>query len=157
MGTRYRVLAATLAAMLTACGATTTMSGGGIAYPVGPSLAELGLAERCGGPDLSCGERAQAMLDGILGDLGASVADPAVSGPQAAPPEGRLTITVDRDPPFEWSAEGGASGTAARVVLDLTGVVDGSDSYVVVGTGQALTIDPEQAAALVEALFVQRD
>lgn len=156
MGTRRRVLAAALAAMLTAC-AATTVGGGGIAYPVGPSLAELGLAERCGGPDLSCGERAQAMLDGILGDLGASLADPAVSGPQAAPPEGRLTITVDRDPPFEWSAEGGASGTAARVVLDLTGVVDGSDSYAVVGTGQALTIDPEQAAALVEALFVQRD
>ena len=86
-----------LVALLAGCG-VTTMAGGGISYPVGPSLAEFAVRERCGGQDESCHDRAQSLVAGILGDLGLPVADPALEAPNDPPPEGRLTIVFDAQP-----------------------------------------------------------
>ena len=145
-----------LVAVLAGCGVTTT-AGGAISYPVGPSLAEFGLRERCAGRDQSCQDRAQVMLGGILAELGPPAVDPAMRAPDDPPPEGRLLIIFDAEPPFEWQTVDGVSGTAERVVIDLTGVVDGSQSYAVIGPGEAYAIDAGQAAALLDALFVRVD
>lgn len=144
-----------LVAALAGCG-VTSMSTGGISYPVGPSLAEFQVRERCGGQDQSCQDRAQAVLDGILGELGAPVDDPALQAPNDPPTEGRLAIIFDSDPAFEWTAEG-ASGSAERVVVDVTGALRGGQSYAVVGDGLAYEVDAEQAQDLLFALFVLTD
>jgi len=151
-----RAAALLLVAALAACGVTTT-AGGGISYPVGPSLAEFHVRERCGAQDASCHERAQELVSVILGELGAPVVDAAMQAPDDAPPDGRLTIIFDAQPPFEWQAADGASGTAERVVLDLTGAARGAESYAVVGPGLAYEVDSEQAEDLLFALFVLTD
>ncbi|MGZ8476293.1 MAG: hypothetical protein ACXWWQ_08780 [Candidatus Limnocylindria bacterium] len=141
--------------LLVGCGVTSTSSSG-ISYPVGPSLAELHVRERCGAQDGSCHDRAQAALDEIVGELGAPVDDPSVQSPDDPPAEGRLLITYDSDPPFAWTAEG-ASGTADRVVVDVTGALRGGQSYAVVGPGLAYEVDAAQAEDLLFALFVLTD
>ncbi|MEP7082505.1 MAG: hypothetical protein ABI841_05965 [Chloroflexota bacterium] len=140
---------------LVGCGVTSTSSSG-ISYPVGPSLAKLHVRERCGAQDESCHERAQAVLDGVVGGLGAPVDDPAVGAPNDPPSEGRLLITFDSEPPFAWTAEG-ASGSAERVVVDVTGALRGGQSYAVVGDGLAYEVDAQQATDLLFALFVLTD
>lgn len=151
-----RAAALLLVAALTGCGATE-MAAEAIAYPVGPSLAQFGVRERCAGQDQSCQERAQEMVGQILGGLGTPVADPSMQAPDDPPPEGRLLITFDSQPPFEWEAADGASGTAERVVIDVTGALRGGQSYAVVGPGLAYEVDAQQAEDLLFSLFVLTD
>ena len=150
-----RAAALLLVAVVAGCG-VTSMAGGGISYPAGPSLDEFHVRERCGGQDQSCHDRAQSLAAGLLRELGAPVADPAVEAPNDPPPEGRLTIVFDAQPPFEWTAQE-ASGSAERVMLDLTGAVRGGQSYAVVGPGLAYEVDAQQAEDLLFALFVLTD
>jgi len=151
------VRAAALVAVLflAGCGVTST-SMGGISYPAGPSLAEFNVRERCGAQDASCQERAQTVLDEIVGGLGAPVDDQAMDAPNDPPAEGRLLITFDSEPQFEWTAQG-ASGGAERVVVDVTGALRGGQSYAVVGPGLAYEVDAQQAEDLLFALFVLTD
>ena len=141
--------------LLVGCGVTGT-STGGISYPAGPSLAEFHVRERCGRQDSSCQDRAQTVLDGILTELGPPVDDPAIQAPNDPPAEGRLLITFDSQPPFEWAAEA-ASGSGELVVLDVTGALRGGQSYAVVGPGVAYEVDAQQAEDLLFALFVLTD
>lgn len=151
-----RAAALLFAAVLVGCGVTST-AGGAITYPAGPSLAEFHVRDRCGAQDQSCHERAQDMVRVILGELGAPVLDAQVQALDDAPPEGSLAITFDAQPPFEWQAADGASGTSERVVFDLTGAARGAESYAVVGPGLAYEVDAERAADLLFALFVLTD
>ena len=139
--------------LLAGCGVASME---GIGYPAGPSLAEFHVRERCGAQDSSCHDRAQAVLDGILGELGTPVDDPAVEAPDDPPTEGRLLVTFDSEPPFEWTAEG-ASGSAERVVVDVTGALRGGQSYAVVGPALAYAVDAQGAEDLLFALFVLTD
>ncbi len=149
------LLAVPFVAILAGCG-VTTMAGGGISYPIGPSLAEFHVRERCGAQDQSCHDRAESVVAGLLRELGEPVAERGMQAPDDAPPQGRLTIIFDGQPPFEWTAQG-ASGSAERVVVDVTGAVRGGQSYAVVGDGLAYEVDAEQAQDLLFALFVLTD
>lgn len=148
--------AALVVAVLAGCGATST-STSSISYPAGPSLAEFRVRERCEGEDLSCQDRARTTVEGILGTLGGPADNPALRAPNDPPPPGRLLITFDAQPPFEFRTFDGEFRSTERIVVDVTAALRGGQSYAVIGPGLAYEIDAEQAEELLFSLFVLTD
>lgn len=144
------------AILLAGCGITSTSSSG-IGHPVGPSLDEFGVRQRCAGEDSTCNDRALEIIRGLLGGLGPRVENPDAQGPMEGQPDGLLIVSASSDPPFEFLVADGTAGTTADVVVDLTPSIDGDgEPYVVMDAG-AFEIDPAAAAALLDALFVPLD
>ena len=141
------------AAMLCGCW-VTSVSSGGMSMPSGPTLAEFGVAERCGRQDPSCWEAAQQLVERILANLGEAIDDPPMDGPDAVPPVDRLIISFDSDPPFRWRSAIGGDGETTRAHVDLTDALDGGVAYAVVGDGLAFVVDAELTRRLIDTLFV---
>lgn len=134
--------------LLAACGAGSAGMGG-VSHLSGPSLAAFGLAPRCD-TDSTCMDAAFARLEAALSRLGQRADNREIDHPNEPLPEDRLAVTFERDPMIEWRTDTGVSGSSARVVVDLTD----SSPYVVVAPGQGFELDPADAAAIRDALFV---
>jgi hypothetical protein len=145
-----------LAALLAGCG-ITSVSSSGIGHPVGPSLEELGLRQRCSGEDTTCNDRALEIIRELMRRLGPRAESPEAHPPRDGQPDGLLLVTASSDPPFDFRAVDSAEGTTAEVVVDLTpSLTGGGNAYVVMEPG-AFEIGPEGAGALLDALFVPID
>lgn len=148
-----RWLPLALAAMLCGCG-VGSVSAGGMSMPAGPTLREFGVTERCGRQDPSCSDAAQQLVAPILANLGEAIDDPPMQGPDAVPPEDRLIISFDSDPPFPWRSVVGGDGETTRAHVDVTDALDGGVAYAVVGDGLAFVVDAGLARRLIDTLFV---
>ena len=151
-----RALCVAVLLVVAGCWATTTSSSG-LGHPVGPSLEEFGFRQRCGDEDSSCTDRALDVIRQLLEDLGDRVEDPLAQPLTEGQPPGILVITASSEPSFDFRTADGSVGQTLEVALDVTPTVNGENaSYVVMPLG-AFEIDPDGAAALVDALFVRLD
>jgi hypothetical protein len=152
MGRRPRCLAflALLTLGVSGCLVTSTSSSG-LGYPAGPSLDQFDVRARCerGG---DCSQRAMDALETALGRLGAEIRDTPITTTGDAPPPDRLYVNATSDPPLEWRSSSGAGGSAGGLIVDLTD----ANPYVVVAPQFAFRLSDEDAAAIRDALFVDR-
>jgi hypothetical protein len=148
---RGRVVALLVVVALSASGClVTSTSSSGMGYPAGPSLEQFGVRERCpqGG---DCIDRATDAVEAALGRLEEQIDATLITTTDGPPPDDRLYVDVDRDPPMEWRLLNGMEGTSQGVMVDLTD----DDPYVVVAPGLAFRLSAEDAAAIRDALFVE--
>ena len=152
MGRRFG-LAAAICLVLVGCAITGTSSSG-IGFPAGPSLAQFGLQERCGQREGGCTERAMEAIESALERLGQQMEDTPITtnGSDTPPPEDRLYIQVTYDPMHEWQSSAGPASTGGAFMFDLTD----DNPYAVVAPDQAFRLSAEDAAAIRNALFVER-
>jgi hypothetical protein len=144
-------VAALWIAVVTGCGAISTSSSG-MSYPAGPSLEQFGLRERCAGEG-DCDERAMEAIRAALGRLGPEILNtPIRSNGVEAIPEDRLYVEVTIDPMLEWHTSTGAEGGVTAFRVDLTD----ENPYVVVAPRYSFRLSEADAAAIREALFVNR-
>ena len=142
--------------LLAACGISSTSSIS-ISHPSGPTLEQFGLRERCPRAG-ECSDRAIEAFTAALSRLGPEIPNAPITSPGGAPaappvPEGRLYVEILADPMLDWqtSTTGpGGSGSAFRV--DLTD----QNAYVVVAPRYAFALSADDAAAIRDALFVDR-
>jgi hypothetical protein len=152
---RFVVLIALLAAVALGAGGCsgTSTSSTSISTLAGPSLEQFGLRERCerGGGD--CTERAMEAVRAALGRLGPEVRDPPITNTAGALPPDRLYVHVTSEPQLAWRSSTGAEGTGGGIVIDLT---DDENPYALVAPRLAFELSDEDAAAIRDALFVDR-
>jgi hypothetical protein len=67
-------------------------------------------------------------------------------------PEDRLYVEITVDPMLEWQSSAGPAGAGSAFRVDLTD----SNPYIVVAPRYAFRLSNEDAAAIREALFVDR-
>ena len=141
-----------LVALSSAACASTSTSSTSISTLAGPSLEQFGLRERCGQGGGDCEERAIEAVRAALGRLGPEVADPPITSTAGALPPDRLTVQVTSDPPLAWRSPTGAEGAGSGIVIDLTD----ETAYALVAPRLAFELSDEDAAAIRNALFVER-
>ena len=155
---RRRAPLAALVLMLmvvAACG-ISSVSSASISHPAGPSLELFGLRERC--PQAGeCSDRAIEALTAALSRLGPEIPNAPITSPGGAPaappvPEDRLVVEVMVDPMLDWQATTGPAGSGSAFRVDLTDQIP----YVVVAPRYAFQLSDQDAAAIRDALFVDR-
>ncbi len=139
--------------LLSGCLSAGSTTSSGLGHPVGPTLTEFGLRERCPPMEDSCSEHAFSVARTIFASLGDAHDR---QGDVAQPAEPRFTIDFDHDPPFDWRATD-SGGTTGRIAVDVTSFLrgDGPAFAVIGGTGEgpAYLVPDELARQLVDALF----
>lgn len=151
---RFRASALGLVLLLSACLPFTSTSSSGLGHPVGPTLNQFGLRERCPPREASCSDRAFSVARTTFASLGEPY-----EGPRdiAQPPAPRFTIDFDHDPPFDWRAADGSGGSAGRISVDVTSFLrDDGPAFAVIGgmgDGPAYVVPDELARQLLDALF----
>ena len=141
-----------LVALTSAACASTSTSSTSISTLAGPSLEQFGLRERCEQGRGDCEDRAIEAVRAALGRLGPEVGDPPVTDTAGVLPPDRLTVSVTSDPMLEWRSSTGAQGSGAGIVIDLTD----ETAYALVAPRLAFELSDEDAAAIRNALFVER-
>jgi hypothetical protein len=121
-----------------------------------------GFADRCSGPQApeDCGPRAEQAMQQIARSLGPPYEGPAVLTDAHFVPPDAMIVTYEREPAFEWAAQGDRSGRASAIAIDLTPRMRGEgDAYAILDTegggAAGFVVPAEQADALITLLYTR--
>jgi hypothetical protein len=153
---------ALLVALALASGCAAFLSGGGTSGMSWSGNTVPGFADRCTGPQAvdDCSARVEQAMQQIARSLGPPYEGPAVLTDANFVPPNAMIVSYERTPAFEWAAEGGRSGRATAIAVDLTPRMRGEgDAYAVLATdggGAAGFVVPAgQADALIATLYTR--
>jgi hypothetical protein len=158
--TRLAVLLLLAAALVGGCAAFLT--GGGTSGMSWSGSTVPGFADRCSGPQAvdECSARVEQAMQQIARSLGSPYEGPAVLTDAHFVPPDAMIVSYERDPAFEWAAEGGRSGRASAIAIDITPRMRGEgDAYAVLATegggAAGFVVPAEQADALIALLYTR--
>jgi hypothetical protein len=158
--TRAAVLLLLAAALAGGCAAILT--GGGTSGTSWSGSNVPGFADRCSGPQApgDCGARVEQAMQQIARSLGPPYEGPAVLTDAHFVPPDAMIVTYEREPAFEWAAEGDRSGRGIAIAIDLTPRMRGDgDAYAVLDTEAAgaasFVVPTDEADALIAILYTR--
>jgi hypothetical protein len=155
-------LAATVAliALVTACGGGQGQDGvvSSLSYPASPTRERFDVVERCSRGDLSCEEEASAAIAVLLSNLGNTYRGDGLTSTELSEAlPNRLVVRAESSSGLEFLTDT-RQGTATSAIVDLTGLINGRTTYVVLNSAQGVLrfeVPPEPAERLMDALFVR--